>query len=494
MKATRVDELTGKALETYTYYHGKYTSDYTFYEPQLSRMRHNEDTYSGNYSIIVLPEFDLDAKQLKHFAGIRVSRGNHGIKDLRAKKLRWLVCNELTEATIDSSIPRVKVQAKDPKMQELATLVEDLVTNIVDRIPCEEDIDISERVVPTDGGGYYDINWIADEDIEQKGIDITFQHPTKVIPQQGIYSGIDDMDRYFIVIPSTKEAIERQYGVEVNTARAGDYATKVNDEKAIPVLQENVDIKICFYRNDDGNIGKLAWCGDTVLEWYDDYYARHMEVCSECGAPWTLAEDNLNKKGDPICPVCGSKKHKESTLEYEELTEDITLLDGTVIPAFKELPPVTITIPGLQPGTEQTIEVKPPSTEPTQIPYYKPKSLPLVLQRNISRSGQLLGDSDCEKIEEIQDDINVLLDKVYDKIVSSGTLIAFAPDAHLDDNILNSIKTYYTERPVSDELVSQRNIQFPIDQEFQYIQYLHEVAKLVLGVTGTWMGQAEGSN
>ena len=47
---------------------------------------------------------------------------------------------------------------------------------------------------------------------------------------------------------------------------------------------------------------------------------------------------------------------------------------------------------------------------PTKIPYYKPEVYPLVLQRNVSLFGQLLGDSDADKIADQQNTVNRLPD------------------------------------------------------------------------------------
>lgn len=80
------------------------------------------------------------------------------------------------------------------------------------------------------------------------------------------------------------------------------------------------------------------------------------------------------------CPKCGGRDWESREEEYQELWEQVFRSDGTTIPgAQASMDPLTGAV----------------TLTPTKIPYYKPGVYPLVLQRNVSVFGQLLGESDA---------------------------------------------------------------------------------------------------
>lgn len=64
-----------------------------------------------------------------------------------------------------------------------------------------------------------------------------------------------------------------------------------------------------------------------------------------------------------------------------------------------------------------------PVLKPTLIPFYKPDVYPIVLQRSVSVYGQLLGSSDVDAIEDQQNTINRLEQKIIDRLIKAGTRI-----------------------------------------------------------------------
>ena len=77
--------------------------------------------------------------------------------------------------------------------------------------------DQAERTVPIQGGAAF---WAAWDNRQRTHdtvgeLDVALLHPKQLAPQPGIYTGIEDMDWIIVRQPTTKEAIRRQYGVDV---------------------------------------------------------------------------------------------------------------------------------------------------------------------------------------------------------------------------------------------------------------------------------------
>ena len=63
-------------------------------------------------------------------------------------------------------------------------------------------------------------------------------------------------------------------------------------------LTDLVTVNIAYYRNGKGGIGLFTWCDDVVLVDLEDYQARKVKKCVDCG---TITDE---KK----CPKCGGKQ------------------------------------------------------------------------------------------------------------------------------------------------------------------------------------------
>lgn len=143
-----------------------------------------------------------------------------------------------------------------------------------------------------------------------------------------------------------------------------------------------VTMVTAYYRNGKGGIGRLRWVNDVVLEDLEDYQLRRVHRCTVCGAVGD------GKK----CAYCGAKKFEDEVVEYEELTEDIVLRSGAVIPAVSTVrdelgQPVAmeseVLLPQMLPGGAPAVAAMEAAyrQEQTRIPYYKPDVFPLVIRK-----------------------------------------------------------------------------------------------------------------
>ena len=171
-----------------------------------------------------------------------------------------------------------------------------------------------------------------------------------------------------------------------------------------------VTVNFAYFRNKKGGIGRYVWVNDVELEYLEDYQARMLTRCSKCGEVM---------EGD-TCEYCGSKKYERKAEDTFALFEDIERSDGSIIPAYTteyQLPMEGMQEIIIDPFTGEAMEAIPEEVSvQTKIPYYKPDCYPIVLRRNVSSWGKVLGDSDVSKIQDQQNAIKKCDTRVQEKL------------------------------------------------------------------------------
>lgn len=384
------------------------------------------------------------------------------------------ICAELIEAQVDSNIPAPKVTAKRKGDEHLAKTIEDMLRNEMDRMPMEQINDMVERLVPIQGGVGYLAEWDNHKRTHTTVGEITvgYLHPKQIIPQPGVYTGIETMDYIFIKLPQTKEYLKRRYKVDLTDEYEEEPEVRGGAESNDMVTQY-----VAYYRNDKGGIGKYSWVNDTELEDMDDYQARRLKRCKVCGA---LESESLlaieptidGIPGEPTqrdgCKFCGSNKWEETEEEYEEVTQPIQTANGIIGPE--------IDMYGLM--------------TPLRIPYYKPDIFPVVLQKNVSVYGRFLGDSDIDKIRDQQNTINRIEAKIIDKLIKSGSYLTLPnkPDIKRD---AEDGKIIYIDNPADKTLIGVYDMEGNISQDITYLQQAYEEARQMIGITDSFQGRVD---
>src|SRR5699024_1455029 len=116
------------------------------------------------------------------------------------------------------------------------------------RMPFEMLNDQQERTVPIQGGGMFLVEW----DNTQRShttvgeLNVSLLHPKQVIPQDGVYSGIEDMDYIILKIPQTKEYIRRRYNVRVKDE--SEQEPDIKSESNVSPADDMVTQYIAYYR------------------------------------------------------------------------------------------------------------------------------------------------------------------------------------------------------------------------------------------------------
>lgn len=422
------------------------------YTPELAAMKENEKLYSGSREV----------------------SGNPNKAEEKAKKLATQVRNityELIESQVDSSIPMPKVTPIHEEDLKLARSIEHWLSNFVREHKFYLINDIQERVTPVIGGDFFMVEWDSTKGFHCTlgDVEVSEIHPRQVIPQPGCVD-IKNMDYCFVEIPQTKEFVKKRYGVDVSGA--GEERPEIRNNNASQVT-DIVTVNMAYYRNEKGGIGRFIWCQDYVLEDLEDYQARKQEVCAKCGRP----------KHSDVCE-CGSKKFKTTDLGYEELDHPIILQSGELIPVAE---PIAESVE-MDDGSITETEV----LKKTQIPYYKPNEIPLILRKNVSKDGKMMGFSDADVIKDHQTIINKLGSKVNEKLLTAGSFFTLPKGLKIEttDEELKIVRLNDANQKA---LIGTFNAQVDPSLDRVVMADNYDAARSTLGITDSFQGKYDPS-
>ena len=464
------------------------------YQREVDKMEDREDMYLG-------------AKNIRPIVSTARKTETPHVRNLAA---------EMIESQVDSNIPQPKVTPRRRQDEWRAKLIEDMLRNELDRLPFEQINDIQERTVPIQGGAAYLVEWDNAKRTQSTigEINVSALHPRQIVPQDGVYTGIEDMDYIFLKVPQTKGYIKRTYGVDVSDESEEEPEAKGDGGST---AEDMVTQYVAYYRNQDGGIGLFSWVNDTTLEDLEDYQARRLRRCAVCGAVEPL--DGVEPAGVPaysgllpgmepmgtpgvsvynapmeepkartggwkVCPYCGGEKWTEREEDFEEVYIPIQRSDGTMIPGATTEEVVTEEVNELGLPVVAFVET------PTRIPFYKPDLYPVILQKNVSVYGRFLGDSDLDKISDQQNTTNRIEAKIIDKLVKSGSYITLPNDAKIryDEE---DMKKIYLESAADKSFIDVYVLQGNIEQDLTYLGQIYEEARQVIGITDSFQGRKD---
>ena len=467
------------------------------YSHETDKMDHREKLYYGNR--VLKPLVPGDTRK-------------NGLPG-QTSHVRNIVFENI-ESQVSSSIPKPKVTPRRKKDEHLAEVIEHFLRNELDRMPFEAMNDLAERTVPVQGGVGFLVEWDNTRRTHDTvgEVEVSVIHPKQFAPQPGVYTGIEDMDWFIIKIPTTKEAVRRKYGVDVSLE--GEEAPEVRSPDGAEVTEDAVTENLGFARNDKGGLDLYAWVNDVELEDIENYQARRQPVCKRCGRvrpvpgqiivpavpeglegftaefagppPGASPMDGLPMLGQPPaqaepvrydggpCPWCGGEEYESREQEYEEVLAPITTAAGA-------------RIEGLHPETDALGQV---TMEPTRIPYYRPDLFPIVLQKSVSVYGQLLGNSDVDQIEDQQNTVNRMEQKIIDRLVKAGTRITLPDRADLRTDPVDG-ERWYIGNPSEKAMIGVYEFKGDLQYELMYLANVYEEARQILGITDSFQGRTD---
>lgn len=364
---------------------------------------------------------------------------------------------EIVESQVSSDIPSPKVDAPSYsiKHSRAAESIERLCRSLRARLPFDKLNDIDERYTYIYGGSVWYIDW---ESSLQRGdgqgdVSVYCLSPMSFVPQPGILE-VDDMEYCFLTFTTTRGELVRKWGISYDEATLAECECEYDGCSADI---DSVKMVVCFYRDEDGEVGRYVFSGDVVLSDMPRYYMRKGEVCKACGRPIGECDHGAG--------------YKSREIRYESLEEDIVLSDGEVIP-------------------KETIKLKSgePVKEKTLIPYYVPRDFPIVIRKNTTLEGSLLGGSDPEYIRPEQQAINKVESRILKKLLRAGITPIVPEDANITLN--NSVFGQIIRMKPGESAAQYGKVDTTpdISQDIAEAERLYDHAKRVIGITDAYQG------
>lgn len=399
---------------------------------------------------------------------------------------------ENIESIVDATIYQPKVTPMHAEDDRLAQMIEHMISNELDRLPMEEINDQMERTCPIQGGSLFWPEWDDTVMIGNRrgAIKLGWLHPKQLIPQDGVYTSIDDMDFVAVLLPQTKETIRKKYGVDVSEENESDPEIKGATADSADSADGMVTQYLVYYRNDNGGIGRYSWVNDVELEDYEDYQARRLRRCATCGAvektdglimerattdgEYPEGGETGRKPQKGVCAYCGGTKWEDSEEEYEELFVPLRIGGQMVGGTVNELDDFGNMVAVAQ----------------ARVPYFKPNCYPLILQKNVSVYGQLLGESDVDSIKDQQNTINRLEQKIINRIMEAGSRVSLPPDTKCtidpEDN-----GVWRLESPDAKEYIGVYDFTGDLTYEMAYLNQVYQESRNRMGITDSYQGRAD---
>lgn len=365
---------------------------------------------------------------------------------------------EIIESQVSSEIPMPKADATSysEKRGRNAESIERLCRTARDRLPFEQLNDMDERYTYIYGGSVWYVEW--ENDVEYMGevgsVRVHCLSPRAFIPQPGICD-VQDMEYCFLRFTTTRGELTRKYGVSAadteNAEISAEFDTGTPDGDC-------VQLTVCFYKDEDGDICRYVFSGDVVLSDIPKYYHRKALICHSCG------KDSEN------C-VCPGSSFFEGEVEREELHGDIVLRSGITLPAYS---------PKIKDGRI--------GMEKTTIPYYVPKVYPIVIRKNTSGEDCLLGQSDCDYIRPEQQAINKLESRILQKLLRAAITPIVPEDASISIN--NSVFGQVIKMKPGESAAQYGKVDTTpsISQDIAEAERLYDHAKRIVGISDAYQG------
>lgn len=398
-----------------------------YYEPIIQEIEDNYECYKGTREIY----------------------NSKGKKSDKQKTSVRKVAFELVEAQVDSYIPQPKVTSIKGN-ENRAQIIEHYLQNELVRLPFAEINDEQSRTTCIAGGSLFLVEW--DNSVKTRNtigkLVVKNLQPSEIVPQPGVYK-IEDMDYIFIRLLQTKQYIKDAFGVDVSE--------EDNNEANDPTHNEDLlTHNFVYYKNEKGQISLFSWVNDVVIQDIDNYFARKIEVCSKCGEP---------KTGLDECENCGSKKFELKTLDNEKVT----------IPAID-----------VDPITGNTIQVE----KEIEIPYYIPKTFPIVMRKGTSEAYNLFGTSDVTVIKDQQNDLNIYSTKIREKLLKGGSIVT-VPDTIKFKANNEELKIVPVKTPAEAQMITAQALQPNVSNDVNLLALNYEIARQTIGITDSYQGRKD---
>ena len=352
---------------------------------------------------------------------------------------------EIIESQVSSEIPQPKTDAAvySEEKERAAHAVETLCRSLRTRLPFGELNDLDERYTYIYGGSVWFVEWDSARDFGEVtgGVRLHCISPQDFIPQPNIYS-VEDMEYCFLRFSTTRADVMRKYAV----SEEDSFSLEESFDTECDTLNDTVNIIVTFYKDENGNIGQFVFSGDLILLDMDNYYKRKTKVCKKC------------LQTQDACNCIGKRTFITHDVDYEEIY------------GHKDY------------------------DAPIRVPYYTPKSFPIVIRKNTSSEKSLFGQSDCKYIRPEQQAINKIESRILQKLLRAGVTPVVPEDASI--NINNSVFGQVIKMKPGESMSQYGKVDTTpdISQDIEEAERLYNHSKRILGISDAYQGIGEYAN
>lgn len=361
---------------------------------------------------------------------------------------------EMIESQVSSDIPFPKVDAAcySEKRDRNAKSTERLLCSLRNKVDYETLNDMDERFTYIYGGSVWYLEWdnTARLGKEVGAVRLFCLPPRDFIPQPNVMS-VGDMEYCFLRFTTTRDELRDKYGAreEELTLAECDY-----EEGEGGGEYDTVAVTVAFYKDEDKDVGKFVFSGELLLDDIEKYYHRKRRTCERCG------------KAEELC-----RCDANAWISEDQLYENTASATKAMFRLFPELAADTRFV-----------------GENDVVPYYVPKSFPIVIRKNTSADGRLFGQSDCEYIRPEQQAINKIESRILKKLLRAGVTPIVPEDASITLN--NSVFGQLIKIRPGESAAQYGKVDTTpdISQDIAEAERLYDHSKRVLGISDALQG------
>ena len=174
---------------------------------------------------------------------------------------------ELIESEVSTDVPAPHVEplVYSEESDRCAKAVERLCLRVLDELPFEKLNDIDERYTYLFGTSVWLLEWDEGKG-KDGGLRINCVDPRDFVPEWGAVE-VEDMDYCFFRFRMGRGELCQRYDLE---EAAAEEAERDGDDPT----GETVEVRMAFYRDGEGRIGRFVFSGELTLADEEDFYAR----------------------------------------------------------------------------------------------------------------------------------------------------------------------------------------------------------------------------
>ena len=439
-------------------------------------------------------DYDIYDEWESIYLGTRDTTSDPNSTDNRPVKKARNVINvayEYIESQVNITKHQPVVKSKRRGFGFAAEMIQDKLADDLENLPIDEMVDLNERNTPVLGISACMLHW----DYQEKHHDFIGEkklinlHAKNIVPQPAVYK-IEDMDYIFIITSVTKRYIMDRYGINVEHEQElypevnylDDVIRATETTLSTDPWDDKVSEIVMFYKDEDGDIGKYTWVGDTELEDLPKYYYPRISICKKC--------EYENPQDVDECLECGSKKLEKTVKMTETILEDMDLEPIT----YKIIRKVVVENDDGQKVIEEIEEekiIERKLEKGEEIQLFVPKKFPVAIRLNVPQNYRFRGRSDIESTRDQIETIKKVMSRVEEKVIHAPAVIAG------DDKVISQVTPAVFQKirgSVSEiQSLQLKNLIPNISPDLEYYQVQRQAMQNTLGITESFQGKYDPS-